>query len=41
VRGPILNDRISALSDDQREPIAAAVPSHRIGTPDEVADVVA
>jgi NAD(P)-dependent dehydrogenase (short-subunit alcohol dehydrogenase family) len=39
--GPILNDRISALSDEQREPIAAAVPLDRIGTPDEVAEVVA
>ena len=39
--GPIMNDRIASLSDEQREPIARAVPMHRIGTPDEVAATVA
>jgi NAD(P)-dependent dehydrogenase (short-subunit alcohol dehydrogenase family) len=39
--GPILNDRIAALSDEQRRPIADAVPVRRIGTPEEVAAAVA
>jgi NAD(P)-dependent dehydrogenase (short-subunit alcohol dehydrogenase family) len=39
--GPIMNGRIAALSDEQREPIAAAVPMHRIGRPEEVAATVA
>jgi NAD(P)-dependent dehydrogenase (short-subunit alcohol dehydrogenase family) len=39
--GPIMNDRIASLSDEQREPIAAAVPMHRIGEPEEVATTVA
>ena len=39
--GPIMNDRISSLSDEQREPIAGAVPMRRIGEPDEVAATVA
>src|SRR5262245_18395391 len=39
--GPILNDRIGALSDEQRTPIAEAVPMRRIGRPEEVAAAVA
>jgi NAD(P)-dependent dehydrogenase (short-subunit alcohol dehydrogenase family) len=39
--GPILNDRIAALTDEQRAPIAGAVPMGRIGAPEEVATVVA
>jgi NAD(P)-dependent dehydrogenase (short-subunit alcohol dehydrogenase family) len=39
--GPIMNDRIASLSDEQREPIAGAVPMHRIGEPEEVAATVA
>jgi NAD(P)-dependent dehydrogenase (short-subunit alcohol dehydrogenase family) len=39
--GPIMNDRIASLSDEQREPIAAAVPMRRIGGPEEVAATVA
>jgi NAD(P)-dependent dehydrogenase (short-subunit alcohol dehydrogenase family) len=39
--GPIMNDRIASLSDEQRKPIAEAVPMRRIGRPEEVAAVVA
>ena len=35
--GPIVNDRIAAQSDTVKEQIAAAVPLHRIGQPEEVA----
>jgi NAD(P)-dependent dehydrogenase (short-subunit alcohol dehydrogenase family) len=38
--GPILNDRIASLSDEQRAPIARAVPMQRIGRPEEIADAV-
>jgi NAD(P)-dependent dehydrogenase (short-subunit alcohol dehydrogenase family) len=38
--GPILNDRISSLPPDRREPIARAVPLGRIGTPEDVAAAV-
>ncbi len=34
--GPILNDRIAALSDQGRQPIINAVPLRRIGLPDDV-----
>ncbi len=30
--GPIMNDRIASLAEEQREPIAQAVPMQRIGT---------
>ncbi len=36
--GPILNDRIAALSDEGRQPIINAVPLRRIGLPDDVSD---
>lgn len=36
--GPILTDRIAALTEEQRAPIVAAVPAGRIGTAREVAD---
>jgi NAD(P)-dependent dehydrogenase (short-subunit alcohol dehydrogenase family) len=39
--GPILNDRIASLTDEQRAPIAQAVPMRRIGLPEEVATTVA
>ena len=39
--GPILNDRIASLTDEQRAPIAEAVPMRRIGFPEEVAATVA
>ncbi|HLZ22834.1 MAG TPA: glucose 1-dehydrogenase [Ktedonobacterales bacterium] len=38
--GPILTDRIRALSDERREPIVHAVPMRRIGLPEEVAATV-
>ena len=34
--GPILNDRISRLSDEGRAPIISAIPLGRIGRPEEV-----
>ena len=39
--GPIMNDRIAALSEEQQRPIAAAVPARRIGRPEDVAATVA
>jgi NAD(P)-dependent dehydrogenase (short-subunit alcohol dehydrogenase family) len=39
--GSIINDRISALPDEQRETIAGAIPMHRIGRPEEVGATVA
>ncbi len=39
--GPILTERIGSLSDEQRLPIAYAVPMRRIGLPEEVAATVA
>jgi NAD(P)-dependent dehydrogenase (short-subunit alcohol dehydrogenase family) len=39
--GPIMNDRIASLTDEQRAPIAEAVPMRRIGRPEEVAATVA
>ena len=39
--GSIINDRISALPVEQREPIAEANPMHRIGLPEEVGATVA
>lgn len=39
--GPILTDRIRALSEEQRTPIVQAVPMQRIGLPAEVATTVA
>jgi NAD(P)-dependent dehydrogenase (short-subunit alcohol dehydrogenase family) len=39
--GSIINDRISALPDVQRQPIAEAIPMHRIGRPEEVGATVA
>jgi NAD(P)-dependent dehydrogenase (short-subunit alcohol dehydrogenase family) len=39
--GPIMNDRIASLTDEQRKPIAEAVPMRRIGLPEEVAATVA
>jgi NAD(P)-dependent dehydrogenase (short-subunit alcohol dehydrogenase family) len=39
--GSIVNDRIAALSDAQRAPIADAIPAHRIGRPEEVAAAAA
>lgn len=38
--GPILNERIGTLPDEQRAPIARAVPMGRIGLPEEVAATV-
>ncbi len=38
--GPIMTDRISALNDEMRAPIVAAVPAGRIGRPQEVAALV-
>jgi NAD(P)-dependent dehydrogenase (short-subunit alcohol dehydrogenase family) len=38
--GSIMNGRIEALTDEQRKPIAGAVPMGRIGRPDEVAATV-
>ena len=39
--GPILNDRMAALPDEQRAPIARAVPLGRIGRPEEIGAAVA
>ena len=39
--GPVLNDRIAALPEEQRAPIARAVPLGRIGQPEEIAAAVA
>jgi NAD(P)-dependent dehydrogenase (short-subunit alcohol dehydrogenase family) len=39
--GPIENERIASLSDEQRKPIAEAVPMRRIGRPEEVAATAA
>lgn len=39
--GPIQTERISQLSDEMRQPIAAAVPMRRIGLPEEVAAAAA
>jgi NAD(P)-dependent dehydrogenase (short-subunit alcohol dehydrogenase family) len=39
--GPILNDKMAALSDEHRAPIARAVPLGRIGAPEEIAAAVA
>jgi NAD(P)-dependent dehydrogenase (short-subunit alcohol dehydrogenase family) len=39
--GAIVTDRIAALPDEQRVPIADAVPLHRIGRPEEVAATAA
>jgi NAD(P)-dependent dehydrogenase (short-subunit alcohol dehydrogenase family) len=39
--GPIMTDRIAALSDEQREPIIRAVPSGRIGDPWDLATAAA
>jgi NAD(P)-dependent dehydrogenase (short-subunit alcohol dehydrogenase family) len=38
--GPIQTERISALNDEARQPIIAAVPMRRIGKPEEVAETV-
>jgi NAD(P)-dependent dehydrogenase (short-subunit alcohol dehydrogenase family) len=38
--GPILNDRIAALTEEQRAPIVRAVPLGRIGRPEDVAAAV-
>jgi hypothetical protein len=34
--GAILNDRVSSLPPERREPIVRAVPLGRIGTPEDV-----
>ncbi|HLZ68432.1 MAG TPA: glucose 1-dehydrogenase [Dehalococcoidia bacterium] len=39
--GPILSERLAALSDEQRAPVVRAVPMQRIGRPEEVAATVA
>ena len=39
--GPILNDRLRALTDEQRAPVARAVPMGRLGLPEEVAATAA
>jgi NAD(P)-dependent dehydrogenase (short-subunit alcohol dehydrogenase family) len=39
--GPILSDRIAALSDEQRQPIIQAFPVGRIGDPLDVATAAA
>lgn len=39
--GPILTERLAALSDEGRAPVARAVPMGRIGLPDEVAALAA
>jgi NAD(P)-dependent dehydrogenase (short-subunit alcohol dehydrogenase family) len=36
-----MTDRIGALPDEQRAPIAQAIPMHRIGIPKEVAATAA
>ena len=38
--GPILSDRIKALSEESRAQIAQTVPMRRLGLPEEVADLV-
>jgi 3-oxoacyl-[acyl-carrier protein] reductase len=38
--GAILNDRVSSLPPERREPIVRAVPLGRIGTPEDVAAAV-
>lgn len=39
--GSIMTDRIGALPEEQRAPIARAIPMHRIGLPEEVAATAA
>lgn len=39
--GPILTERLAALNDEQRAPVARSVPMARIGQPQEVAALVA
>lgn len=39
--GSIMTDRIGALPEEQRAPIAQAIPMHRIGLPEEVAATAA
>jgi 3-oxoacyl-(acyl-carrier-protein) reductase len=39
--GPIATDMTASLSDDQRDRMTTAVPLQRMGTPDEVAAVIA
>jgi NAD(P)-dependent dehydrogenase (short-subunit alcohol dehydrogenase family) len=39
--GSIMTDRIGALPEEQRAPIAQAIPMHRIGLPEEVAGTAA
>jgi NAD(P)-dependent dehydrogenase (short-subunit alcohol dehydrogenase family) len=39
--GPILNDRLRALSDEQRQPVVRAVPMGRLGEPEEVGALAA
>jgi NAD(P)-dependent dehydrogenase (short-subunit alcohol dehydrogenase family) len=39
--GSIMTDRIGALAEEQRAPIAQAIPMHRIGLPEEVAATAA
>jgi 3-oxoacyl-(acyl-carrier-protein) reductase len=39
--GPIATDMTAGLNDDQRDRMLAAVPLQRMGTPDEVAAVIA
>ncbi len=38
--GPILSDRIKALSEESRAQIARTVPMRRLGLPEEVAELV-
>jgi NAD(P)-dependent dehydrogenase (short-subunit alcohol dehydrogenase family) len=39
--GSIMTDRVGALAEEQRAPIAQAIPMHRIGLPEEVAATAA
>ena len=39
--GPILTNRLEALPEEAREPVIRAVPMHRLGLPDEVAETAA
>jgi NAD(P)-dependent dehydrogenase (short-subunit alcohol dehydrogenase family) len=39
--GPIVNDRMRALGEEQLRPVSDAVPMHRLGTPEEVGAAVA
>ncbi|HEX8730892.1 MAG TPA: SDR family NAD(P)-dependent oxidoreductase [Ktedonobacterales bacterium] len=39
--GPIMTERLAALSDEQRAPVARAVPMARLGLPEEVATLAA